>query len=527
MSEAEKAYAEIADSAGLKPKQTYDLLAKQAGGRKHLCFLPTDYKNYLRSKRMYDIALGDAGALMQYLQRRVKEDPAFYYAVQLDEDDQITNIFWADGRSLLDYDCFGNVVCFDTTYKTNGYGRPFAPFFGVNHHKQTVVFAGALLYDEKVESFEWLFHTFTHVVGGKAPKVILIDQDAAMRAWDDMLKKYNLYENTWLKDLFGNHTKWALVYGRRVFCADMKSTQRSESMNSVIKRFLDPKQRLLDFFNHYESLLEERCQAELISDFYANQSTPRVEFSDMLKQAASFLTPSVYKIFRAEYGCFLNCAIYDCGANETLNTYIVTSGDNEKKRECTVRCDLSNDNITCSCLKFEFVGVQCCHVIKVLDTMNIKQLPEKYYLKRWRKDAKTGRAVPVEKENEFNPKVDMANWFSSLIRTYTSLLSRASQRHGAYKYALQLAKEFMLNVEEILLEEGEDQILNTEKNIVVENTLKHASLESASNGSPTVTPPLYFMAPPIYGSASELLNAMNVMSGGNATLGTAIRGGDT
>jgi FAR1 DNA-binding domain len=50
MSDAQKANADIDDSAGLKPKQTYDLLAKQASGRKHLCFSLTDYKNYLRLK---------------------------------------------------------------------------------------------------------------------------------------------------------------------------------------------------------------------------------------------------------------------------------------------------------------------------------------------------------------------------------------------------------------------------------------------------------------------------------------------
>ena len=222
------------------------------------------------------------------------------------------------------------------------------------------------------------------------------------------------------------------------------------------------KQRLLEFFNHYERLLEERRHAELISDFYANEGTPRVEFSDMLKQAASILTPRVYKDFRAEYGCFLNCAIYSCGTNGTLHTYIVTSGDNEKKkRERTVRCDLSNDSITCSCLKFEFVGVQCCHVIKVLDFMNIKQLPEKYYLKRWRKDAKAGKEIPVERLNELNPKLDMANQYSSLIRTYNSLLSRASQSHRAYKYAIEFAKEFMFNIEAILLEDGVEHVLNT------------------------------------------------------------------
>jgi hypothetical protein len=37
------------------------------------------------------------------------------------------------------------------------------------------------------------------------------------------------------------------VYGRQVLCADMKSTQRSESINSIIKKYLDPKKRLLNF----------------------------------------------------------------------------------------------------------------------------------------------------------------------------------------------------------------------------------------------------------------------------------------
>ena len=93
--------------------------------------------------------------------------------------------------------------------------------------------------------------------------------------------------------------------------------------------------------------------------------------------------------------------------------------------------------------------------------MNIKQLPEKYYLKRWRKDAKAGREVPVERLNELNPELDMANRYSSLIRTYNSLLSRASQSHRAYKYVIELAKEFMFNIEAILLEDGAKQILNT------------------------------------------------------------------
>ena len=53
----------------------------------------------------------------------------------------------------LDYEYFGDAVCFDTTYKKNKDGRPFALFVSVNHHKQTIIFGAALLYDETSETF--------------------------------------------------------------------------------------------------------------------------------------------------------------------------------------------------------------------------------------------------------------------------------------------------------------------------------------------------------------------------------------
>ncbi|CAN6226089.1 unnamed protein product, partial [Urochloa humidicola] len=39
--------------------------------------------------------------------------------------------------------------------------------------------------------------------------------------------------------------------------------------------------------------------------------------------------------------------------------------------------------------KFEFMGIPCCHMLKVLDFRNIKELPKKYLLKRWRRTAKS------------------------------------------------------------------------------------------------------------------------------------------
>ena len=72
---------------------------------------------------------------MDYFRKMQLEDPSYFYSIQLDDDNQILNIFWADSRSIVDYGHLGDIVCFDTTYRINSYGRPFAPFIGVNHHK--------------------------------------------------------------------------------------------------------------------------------------------------------------------------------------------------------------------------------------------------------------------------------------------------------------------------------------------------------------------------------------------------------
>ena len=82
----------------------------------------------------------------------------------------------------LDYEYFGIVVCFDITYKKNKNkeGRPFALFVGVNHHKQTIIFGVALLYDETSESLIWLFDSFQKAIFVKKPQTILTYQDATM-----------------------------------------------------------------------------------------------------------------------------------------------------------------------------------------------------------------------------------------------------------------------------------------------------------------------------------------------------------
>ena len=43
----------------------------------------------------------------------------------------LKGLFWSDSQSQIDYAAFGDVVIFDSTYRTNKYNMPFVPFVGV------------------------------------------------------------------------------------------------------------------------------------------------------------------------------------------------------------------------------------------------------------------------------------------------------------------------------------------------------------------------------------------------------------
>ncbi|XP_042974733.1 protein FAR1-RELATED SEQUENCE 5-like [Carya illinoinensis] len=172
---------ELNDRASIRMNKNFYSLVVDAGGYDNLAFQEKDCRNFMDKARYLRLGKGGSEALNEYFKRMRDQNDSFVSYMDVDDDGRLRNVFWADARSRAAYEYFGDVVSFDTTYLTNRYGMPFAPFVGVNHHGQSILFGAGLLSSEDTHSFVWLFRMWLDCMKGRAPKAIITDQDQAMK----------------------------------------------------------------------------------------------------------------------------------------------------------------------------------------------------------------------------------------------------------------------------------------------------------------------------------------------------------
>ncbi|XP_016164629.1 protein FAR1-RELATED SEQUENCE 5-like [Arachis ipaensis] len=129
------------DEAGIQPNKTYLALANEVGGSSKLGYSEKDVRNYItRNLRCADVN-EDVKEMIRYFMRMRDINPNFFYTVDVDETNKFKSAIWVDARCRASYEYFGDVVSFDTTYRRNKHGLPFASFVGVNHHDTSTLLA--------------------------------------------------------------------------------------------------------------------------------------------------------------------------------------------------------------------------------------------------------------------------------------------------------------------------------------------------------------------------------------------------
>jgi len=74
----------------------------------------------------------DIKKTMELLEQMSRYNNDMKVRFQNDADGRILNMLWCTRKNQQDYEHLGDVVTFDTTYRTNLYNLPFGIFVGVN-----------------------------------------------------------------------------------------------------------------------------------------------------------------------------------------------------------------------------------------------------------------------------------------------------------------------------------------------------------------------------------------------------------
>ncbi|KAK9288971.1 hypothetical protein L1049_017442 [Liquidambar formosana] len=442
MSGADKAQADAMRKVGIRTCHVIDHMQSQSGGYQNIGFTPKDLYNYVDGQRRKQIVDGDAMGCLAYLTAKADSDHGFFHKYTVDEQNRLTQLFFADSKSRLDYACFGDVLAFDATYSTNVYKKPFVILIGVNNHFQTIIFGCALLADETVGTYKWVLTSLLEAMDNKKPISVITDGDKAMRKaikqifpearhrlcawhlqrnasanvhnknfhkdfkrlmfnecsieefetdWQSVIEKYELDGNKWIEDIYDDRFRWAAAHLRGQFFAGMRSTQRNEGMNAFFNEHLTPRLQLFEFVQHYDRALVKLRHAETQAEYDSNHTSPVTNSAlvSIESHAIRIFTKKMFSKFREElkYETLYFVRHTEDHGDQRIH---ILSQHSSPEAAITVVHYRDEEKMKCSCLTFETIGLPCRHIIAVMKVERLQEIPTNCILKRWTKLARGG-----------------------------------------------------------------------------------------------------------------------------------------
>jgi hypothetical protein len=110
-----------------------EIMAEFYGSKKNVPYSTKTISNY-KAQHSEEHKIKDIPELLKYFEKLKEDDPRFYYDYKLDDDNRVDNIFWVDGAARDVYKLYNDCISFDTTFMTNQYNMPCAPFIGINRY---------------------------------------------------------------------------------------------------------------------------------------------------------------------------------------------------------------------------------------------------------------------------------------------------------------------------------------------------------------------------------------------------------
>nr|XP_043639916.1 protein FAR-RED IMPAIRED RESPONSE 1-like [Erigeron canadensis] len=319
-----------------------------------------------------------------------------------------------------------------------------------------------------------------------------IDTNTFEKKWFEIIKEFDLEDHEWFTHMYSIRSTWIPAYFRDLYMSGlMRTTSRSESENSFFSNFTTEKSTLVHFMLSYESAMEKQ---ESRLEFLDHQSLIKTtRFSTRLnieKQACDVYTRAIFLLVQNE----IQISIYDC-AQISVNSEEgvdkkrgrrkgkkkgVEEDEEEVEDLRTVEGEEIEDTNRALFSKDQENSASTSNNERVKKTFifkanGIEQIPEKYIIRRWRKDLilpgmRTRRTRYGESNEEFERLTNEAHY---IVENCMTLFGNDEAMLSAFVDKVRSLKERKIENPEVEGFKGCGRRLKSSKEIAMEQSMKH------------------------------------------------------
>ncbi|CAN0910290.1 Protein FAR-RED IMPAIRED RESPONSE 1 [Linum grandiflorum] len=428
---AEKNNMDILHAVSERTRKMYVEMTRQSGGYQSFKGVET---MSIQSEKGSHLGLdeGDGQVLLEYFKRVKKENPNFFYAIDLNNEQRLRNLFWVDGKEAIEEVLPSTRHCFSLCHILEKI--PDALSHVIKKHEKFLP-----------KFNKCIFKSWT-------------DEQFDMRWWK-MVTRFELQDDEWLRGLYNDRKRWVPTYVGDTFLAGLSAAQRSESINSFLDKYIYRKMTLKEFMKQYGMILQNRYEEESIADFDTFHKQAALKSpSPWERQMSLVYTHTIFKKFQVEVLGVVGC--HPKRESEDGSTSVFRVQDCEKDESFLVTWNHTSSEVCCMCHLFEYKGVLCRHALIVLQICGLSSIPSRYVLKRWTKDAK---AKDAKKQIEGEERS----------------VTRAQRYNELCKLAVEMSEEGSLSEESYAI--AFRTLVETLKNCVNTNNCNDSAIESSGN----------------------------------------------
>ncbi|KAL5563081.1 hypothetical protein UlMin_032828 [Ulmus minor] len=509
MSSGTKRNSHPSSDAEVRTIKLYRALVIDAGGNGTSNSNTSEVGIFPEHRNQLNLRKGDTQALYNYLCRMQLTNPNFFYLTDLNDEGRLRNLFWIDARSRAACSYFGDVIYFDNTYLSNKYEIPLVAFVGINHHGQSVLLGCGLLAGETTESYIWLFKAWLTCTSENNPQTIVTDRCKALQtaiaevfprslhrfslshimkkvpeklgglrnydairkalikavyeslkpiefeaAWGFMIPRFGIGDHVWLRSLYEDRVRWALVYLKDTHFAGMAAARPGESLNPFFDKYVHRQTPLKEFLDKYELSLQKKHKEEALADIESRSPNPTLKTRCSFElQLSKVYTREVFKKFQSEveemYSCFSTIQLHVDGPIIIflVKERVMGEGNRREIRDYEVLYNRTAGEVRCICSCFKFYGYLCRHALCVLNFNGVEEIPSKYILSRWKKDYKRVYILN-HGSNNFDTS-DRVQWFNQLYKSALQIVEEGVISVDHYKAALQAFEDSLNRVHDV------------------------------------------------------------------------------